>query len=269
MAHQGRVNIIGNSHGTDPAKIASLVDKIGLSEGDLYFDELKEERWRNPSSLPPFEKYIRTLTDTLSNSGSLVIPMGHDDLLYPRLPWPVFHACQPAEDVYMVEHVVVPVLNQNQSSKAIIHVGYTHMDRFIEELEKKGFRVEKYVLCERVPEIDFVLALRDFAEGRRDTYLAPEFLYEFYNVVLDKMGERFMTPERASQLLSSGDPDFIAKFRKVAPDVFANRALYARHTKVPDHPLDKQLRDAYNAAKENCDHMREYANHPVIPANSL
>ncbi len=269
MVQPQNVHIIGNAHGTDPAKIASLVERIDLSKGDLYFDELKEERWRIPSSLPPFEKYVRTLTNTLSHLGSLIVPMGHDDLLYPKLQWPVVHACQPAEDVYMVEHVVIPVLNGNKSSKAVIHVGYTHMDRFVEELEKQRFGVEKHVLCEKAPEIDFTLALRDFAEGRRDTYLAPEFLYEFFNEVLGKMGERFMAPELASQLLASGDPDFVARFRKASPEVFADESLFARHTKVPEHPLDKHLRDAYKAAKENCDSMRGYANHPVIPAKSL
>jgi hypothetical protein len=143
------------------------------------------------------------------------------------------------------------------------------MDRFLEELEKQGVGVEKHVLCERAPEIDFTLALRDFAEGRRDTYLAPEFLYEFFNEVLDKIEERFMAPQRASQLLGSGDPDFVAKFRKAAPEVFANKSLYEKHTKVPEHPLDRQLRDAYKSAKENCDSMRTYANHPIIPAKSL
>lgn len=269
MVQQQKVHIIGNAHGPDPTKIASLVERIGLSKGDLYFDELKEERWRVPSSFPLFEEYIRTLTDNLSNSGSLIVPMGHDDLLYPKLQWPVFHACQPAEDVYMVEHVVVPVLNRNGSSKVVIHIGYTHMDRFVEELEKQGLGVEKHVLCEKAPEIDFILALRDFAEGRRETYLAPEFLYEFFNNVLGKMGEIFMGPELASQLLSSGDPDFVAKFRKSAPEVFADESLYTKHTKVPEHPLDKNLKDAYKAAKENCDRMRNYANHPIILAKSL
>lgn len=264
------VHIIGNSHGADPEEVVSLVGKLGLKSGDLYFDELKEGRWRNPASIPPLQAYLESLRDHLSDVDASVVPMGHDDLLYATFrDVRQVHACQPAEDVYMVEHVVVPKLREHPDSKAVIHLGYIHMPRFTEELRKNGYEPQEHTACDRVPQIDWVLALRDFAEGRSDTYLDDTFIPDFFMKACFAMGERYMSPETAMGRFFSGDPEFVAKFNYVAPDIFNDKKFHTSHRVEPNANLGKVLRDTYASAKDNCDSMRTYAVHPVIPAKSL
>jgi len=269
-SNDSKLHIIRSSHITDPNKISSLlVDLIDLSEGDLYFDESTERFWRNPASIPPLFNYIVSLQNTLLRVGASIVPMGDPNLLHVNVPGHLIAACQSVEDVYMVNHIVVPVLERNTSSKAVINVGYGHAARFDEELRKLGYEPKIHTLCERAPEIDYIEAVRDFAECRRETYLVEEFITDFYHMLLDKMGLSDMQPPVASELLACGNPEFVAKFREVAQDVFADETLYGKHTKVPDAPLDKQLRETCKEAEKRCEELRKYANHPVIPAKSL